>query len=77
MGEWSRARDAIHDAETREARDAAMDELWRLAQEAYVERLGYEIEGVRAAITNPSPTDMLLLDWVRDVIGRLATESDA
>jgi len=37
MGEWSRARDAIHQAENAEERERAIDHLRKLARESTVE----------------------------------------
>lgn len=39
MGEWNRARAAIHDATSEEAREAAIDHLWRLASDYRAERI--------------------------------------
>jgi len=32
MGEWNRTRSAIHDAQTPEDRDAAIDALWKMVR---------------------------------------------
>lgn len=74
MGEWSRARDAIHDATTREARDAAIDEYWRLAQRAYQDHVLGVPDAVHEAITEPGSLERVVLDWVRAELTKLVAE---
>lgn len=74
MGEWGRARDAIHDAPTREARDKAIDEWWRLAQAAYAESVSEVPYTVLRSIAEPSSTERLVLDWVRRELTKILDE---
>lgn len=37
MGEWSRARQSIHDAVNPEMRERAIDDLWKLARQSTVD----------------------------------------
>jgi hypothetical protein len=53
MGEWNRARDAIHEATTFETRDAAIDALWNMVRRDTVRELEDLISGCREFLEGP------------------------
>ncbi|NUO17202.1 MAG: hypothetical protein HUU03_12255, partial [Planctomycetaceae bacterium] len=71
VGEWSRARDAIHAATTDEARSEAIDRLWGMARASHRDEVFELLEDIRTNLTHPTRADHRLLDWITREIGAL------
>lgn len=71
MGEWNRARDAVHQAVNDEERDKAIDRLWKLARESAFDDANAEIERIMHDVDDMTNSCQIALAWARASINRL------
>ena len=69
MGEWNRARSAIHQAPTEEEREQAIDALWKLARQDAKDRITDMIDGRREFLEGSEAKNTC--SWLICLIDRL------